>query len=104
MGHDQNFLTNYIWNQLKSDILMVHDNFFNYNEFTNKLENLTFDNELKVYDTKQQKFTELNKTYRSKKFLINEINNKLNISIFNCNFLSCKRSSFIVQRYRRAAT
>ena len=63
-----NFYPNY--NQLHNYFM---NNFFNYNEFINKLENLTFDNELKVYDTKQQKFTELNETYRSKKFLINDI-------------------------------
>lgn len=80
-----NFYPNY--NQLHKYFI---DNFFNYNEFTNKLENLTFDNELKVYDTKQQKFTELNETYRSKKFLFNDnqiIDSYLNIYNIETNTL-----------------
>jgi hypothetical protein len=31
MGHDQNFLTNYIWPHLNKELIMAHDNFFNYN-------------------------------------------------------------------------
>jgi hypothetical protein len=62
-----NFYPNY--NQLHKYFI---DNFSDYNKFINKLESLTFNSELKVYDTKQQKFTDLNETYRSKKFLFGD--------------------------------
>ena len=31
MDHDQKFLTNYIWPHLNKELIMAHDNFFNYN-------------------------------------------------------------------------
>ncbi len=31
MGHDQNFLTHYIWPCLNQELIMAHDNYFNYN-------------------------------------------------------------------------
>jgi hypothetical protein len=59
-----NFYPNY--NQLNNYFV---NNFNDYCDFVNKLEDLIFDSELKVYDTKQEKNTELNQTYKSKKFL-----------------------------------
>ena len=48
------------------------ENFIDYIKFINKLDNLVFDDAIKVFDRIQDKYTYLNDNYNSKIFLIFE--------------------------------
>jgi len=48
------------------------ENFTDYTKFINELDNLTFNDTIKVFDRIQDKYTELNDTYNSKQFIIFE--------------------------------